>query len=71
MATEISVTHTDSHDVGGCNACTYYVTAQGGVKHRVTLIQVRGASFRVCDYCRAILLQKLQESTPEQKRGKR
>lgn len=48
---QLTITAAESRDAGGCNACVDHVAARGTVPHRVWVVEMRGASLRVCDNC--------------------
>jgi hypothetical protein len=60
---EVSVGVGASQQQGGCNGCTSFITSTGSVPHRVWIISVRGASFRLCDECKKLLAKQLGYET--------
>lgn len=55
----IDVTTDSSREVGGCNGCLDHSTAEGTAEHKVWIISLRGVSVRVCETCKAKLLELL------------
>ena len=53
------VYRSDSSKVGGCNFCSRHITAAGGVRHKVTVMESDGVGgglqARACDDCLAEL----------------
>ena len=53
------VYRSDSDKVGGCNFCSRWITSQGGVRHKVTVMESTGLGgglqARACDPCLAEL----------------
>lgn len=60
MGREIVVQKTNSKDVGGCNACSEYVSSTGTEYHTVWRICLGCTEVRVCCGCREELIKKLR-----------